>query len=44
VGLNYYIKGHDLKVMLDYLRSDVASRPSKDNTDSKVIARLQVAF
>jgi phosphate-selective porin len=44
VGLNYYIKGHDLKVMLDYLRSDVATRPNKDNTDSKVIARLQVAF
>jgi phosphate-selective porin len=44
VGLNYYVKGHDLKVMVDYLHSEIASRPSKDNTDSKVIARLQVAF
>jgi len=44
VGLNYYIKGHDLKLMADYLRSEIASRPSKDNKDSKVIARLQVGF
>ncbi len=44
VGLNYYIKGHDLKVMVDYLHSEIASRPAKDDTDNKVIARLQVAF
>lgn len=42
LGLNYYIKGHDLKVMLDYLRVDVASRTT--GQENKLIARLQVAF
>ena len=41
LGLNYYIKGHDLKLMLDYLRVDAADRPSKEN---KMLARLQVIF
>jgi len=44
-GVNYYVKGHDLKLMLDYLRTDVfrstAGRPESDN---KVLARLQVIF
>ena len=41
LGLNYYIKGHDLKLMLDYMRVDAADRPSKEN---KMLARLQVIF
>jgi phosphate-selective porin len=41
LGVNYYIKGHDLKLMLDYLRTDPAGRP---DTDNKVLARLQVIF
>jgi phosphate-selective porin OprO/OprP len=40
LGLNYYIKGNDLKVMLDYLRVKVGRLDSQD----KVIARLQVGF
>jgi phosphate-selective porin len=40
LGLNYYIKGHDLKIMLDYLRVKVGRQDSQD----KVIARLQVGF
>ena len=41
LGLNYYIKGHDLKLMLDYLRTDA---PTPLDTQNKVIARLQVMF
>jgi phosphate-selective porin OprO/OprP len=41
LGLNYYIKGHDLKVMVDYLRTDA---PTPLDTQNKVIARLQVIF
>jgi phosphate-selective porin OprO and OprP len=41
LGLNYYIKGHDLKLMLDWMRVDVVSRTSQE---SKLLARLQVAF
>lgn len=40
LGVNYYIKGHDLKLMLDYLRVDVGRLESQD----KVLARLQVIF
>ncbi|HEX4495519.1 MAG TPA: porin [Thermoanaerobaculia bacterium] len=40
LGLNYYIRGNDLKVMLDYLRVKVGRQDSQD----KLIARLQVGF
>src|SRR5947209_6296221 len=41
VGLNYYIKGHDLKVMLDYLRHDLGG---KNPTQNKFLLRAQVIF
>lgn len=41
LGVNYYFKGHDLKLMLDYLR--VKAGPSGSPQD-KVLARLQVGF
>ena len=41
LGLNWYLKGHDLKLMADYLRVDAAGRPDREN---KVLARLQVGF
>jgi phosphate-selective porin len=41
LGLNYYIKGHDLKVMINYLRTGA---PAPLDTQNKVIARLQVMF
>ena len=40
LGVNYYFKGHDLKLMLDYLRIDAGRLESQD----KVLARLQVVF
>jgi phosphate-selective porin len=40
LGVNYYFKGHDLKVMLDYLRVEAGKLDSQD----KVLARLQVGF
>ena len=40
LGLNYYVKGHDLKLMLDYQRVDAGRLESQD----KVLARLQVIF
>ncbi len=40
LGLNYYIHGHDLKLMADYLRVKAGRLGSQD----KVLARLQVAF
>ncbi|HEX4961590.1 MAG TPA: porin [Thermoanaerobaculia bacterium] len=41
LGLNYYIKGHDLKLMANYLRTDL---PGNQKKQDKVIARLQVIF
>jgi phosphate-selective porin OprO and OprP len=41
LGLNWYLKGDDLKLMLDYLRVDAAERPGREN---KVLARFQVGF
>jgi phosphate-selective porin OprO/OprP len=41
LGANYYIKGNELKVMVNYLRSDI---PGTNSTQNKVIARLQVMF
>jgi phosphate-selective porin OprO/OprP len=41
LGANYYIKGNELKLMVNYLRSDIPTSPDKQN---KVIARLQVQF
>jgi phosphate-selective porin len=40
LGLNYYLHGHDLKLMADYLRVKAGRLDSQD----KIIARLQVAF
>jgi phosphate-selective porin len=39
VGTNYYIKGHDLKLQLHYLRSDWAGK-----SDGRLIARFQTIF
>lgn len=41
LGANYYIKGHDLKLMLDYLHTDA---PGAFESQDKVITRLQVIF
>lgn len=41
LGANYYLKGHDLKLMLDYLRTDA---PGPADSQDKIIARLQVIF
>jgi phosphate-selective porin len=40
-GVNVYLKGHDLKLMVDYLRVDA---PAPAGTQDKVIARIQVIF
>ena len=40
-GVNWYFKGHDLKLQLDWMRSNV---PGLSKTQQKVIARLQTAF
>jgi phosphate-selective porin OprO and OprP len=41
VGGNFYLKGHDLKLMLDYLRT---KGPGPVDNQDKVLARLQVIF
>ena len=41
LGLNYYIKDHDLKLQLDYQRSDAPGLSSKEN---RLYTRLQVVF
>src|SRR5258706_403816 len=41
LGANLYLKGHDLKVMANYLRTEL---PGSQKTQNKVIARLQVIF
>ncbi len=41
LGANLYLKGHDLKLMLDYLRVEP---PAGADSQDKVIARLQVNF
>ena len=40
LGMNWYFKGHDLKLMLDALRVKAGPLDSQD----KVLARMQVAF
>ncbi len=40
LGVNWYLKGHDLKLMLDYLRVKAGTLESQD----KVLARLQIIF
>lgn len=40
LGVNWYLKGHDLKLMLDYLRVRAGRLPSQD----KILARWQVIF
>ena len=40
VGVNWYLKGHDLKLMLNYLRVQADGPEDQD----KVLARLQVIF
>lgn len=41
VGLNWYLKGHDLKLMANYLHVRSEREPRNQN---KVLARLQVIF
>lgn len=41
LGLNWYLKGHDLKLMADYLRVHSDRAPIEQN---KLLARLQVIF
>jgi phosphate-selective porin len=43
LGLNYLIKGNDLKLMLDYLRTDLGGA-SPLPRQGKALARLQVIF
>lgn len=40
-GANYFFKGHDLKLMINYLRTEL---PGPAESQDKVIARLQVIF
>ena len=40
LGVNWYLKGHDLKLMLDYLRVKAGTLESQD----KALARLQIIF
>jgi hypothetical protein len=40
-GVNWYIKGHDLKLQLDWMRSNVSGI---SKTQQKIIARLQTQF
>ncbi|HEX7190167.1 MAG TPA: porin, partial [Thermoanaerobaculia bacterium] len=40
-GVNWYFKGHDLKLQLDWMRSRV---PGLSSEQQKVIARLQTVF
>jgi phosphate-selective porin len=40
-GVNYLIKGDDLKLQFDYLTSDVPDLPERQN---KILARFQVIF
>jgi phosphate-selective porin OprO/OprP len=42
-GLNYYIRGHDLKLLLDYLRTDLGSR-STASRQNKILLRFQARF
>jgi phosphate-selective porin OprO/OprP len=41
LGANYYIRGNDLKIMVDYMRSDI---PGVNDKQNKILARLQVGF
>jgi phosphate-selective porin OprO and OprP len=41
VGATLYLKGHDLKLLVNYLRTDA---PSPAESQDKALARLQVAF
>jgi phosphate-selective porin OprO and OprP len=41
LGGNLYLKGHDLKLMLDYLR---VKGPGPEASQGKVIARMQLVF
>jgi phosphate-selective porin OprO and OprP len=40
-GLNYYIKGNNLKLQLDYLRTDLGGNTE---TQNKILLRLQALF
>lgn len=39
-GVNWYLKGHDLKLQADYLRTRIENQDDQD----KVLARIQVIF
>jgi phosphate-selective porin len=43
-GANLYLKGHDVKLMLDYLRVDAPASAGGGGGQNKVIARWQIAF
>ncbi len=40
-GLNYYIKGNNLKLQLDYMRTDL---PGNSDAQNKILLRLQALF
>ncbi len=40
-GANYFFKGHDLKIMLNYLHTEL---PGPAESQDKILARLQVVF
>ena len=42
-GLNYYIRGHDLKLLLDYLRTDLGTRANMPK-QNKLLLRFQALF
>jgi phosphate-selective porin len=39
-GVNWYLKGHDLKLQLNYMRTSIESQDDQD----KILARIQVLF
>ena len=41
MGLNYYIRDHDLKLQMNYLSSDLEGA---DETEEKIVARVQAIF
>lgn len=45
-GLNYYLRGHDLKLLLDYLRTDLGDLGGRANLSkqNKLLFRFQALF
>jgi phosphate-selective porin OprO/OprP len=42
-GLNYYVRNHDVKLLLDYLRTDLGDN-SKASKQNKILLRFQAMF